>query len=164
MAIEVRYAPSGNIRWITQHYGINGWKLKPMVIPDCARCLGIFMFWKTKKRDIPVYSVTAIHLPPPDGVKSSRKKIEKEYFKKICTHDDLDNSEPYLIILAGGKIDTPQNRTHYERSLRKFVLPFGRIYPNTQIMSIPPLEKVMFTTFILDELGVFRTKIKSLPN
>jgi hypothetical protein len=162
MAIEVIYPPSGNIRWITRHYGINGWKMQPMVIPDCARCLGIFIFWKTKARKIPVYSVTGVHLPPYSLGKSGGRKDQKMLFKAICYKNDLIESEPYLIVLAGGKVDTPANCFHYQRSLNFFVKPFLAKFPNIQVSYFRTTNETMFTTFVFDELGLFKLRTRVL--
>jgi hypothetical protein len=163
MAIEIKYSENGSIRWVTQHYGeILGWKMEPMVIPNCARCLGIFIFWRTKDMNKPIFSVTGIHLPPYGNTNSEESRLRKRFYKQLFNSDNLQWSEPYLIVMAGGRIDTTQNRIFYRRSMRHFVKPLKFKAPDAQLMYIPTEEKIMYTSFVLDELGQLRVNTRAL--
>lgn len=104
--LVVNLSKRGNSTWITQHSSPNKWDLKTMVIPKCARCLGIFIFWKSLIQNKTIYSVTGLHLTP--GKPKYTKLVSKEILSKL--RKDVPKGSPYHIVFGGGKINTPQNK------------------------------------------------------
>jgi hypothetical protein len=154
MAIEVKLAGNDGVKFITQHYGIENWKQVPMIIPYCSRCIGILIFWKPKKAEDAVHSITGAHIAPHAG--KSIKKVRKGFFRKLL--DQMEFSEPYLVIIAGGRIDTPTNIMHYKRSLRYFGFPFEEKFPGLQVSVYKPQKNITSTTLIVDEKGEIRLR------
>lgn len=153
----VPLSKTGNIRWCTQHYGMNGWEMKPMVVPGCARCIAMLIFWKPKDtKEHSMHSVTAVHIPPYTGksISMTRKYFMETLFK------EMNYSEPYLMVVAGGRIDNPENRIHYKRSIRKFVKPFVYMFPKIQMGQSRPTKETMFSTLILTKKGEVMVRVK----
>ncbi len=147
--ISLTLSISGKARWITQHYGINNWKVQPMVIPKCRRCIGIFIFWRSILEDGVVFSVTGIHLPP--GTPKYTKLVRDAVSNKLSK--DVPEGVPYQIVFCGGTIDTPQNTFLYKNSLRRYVYPLRNKYPNITTMIYEPNEKTFDTTMFLTKDG-----------
>ncbi|MES2930878.1 MAG: hypothetical protein V4665_03800 [Patescibacteria group bacterium] len=157
MAIKVDLSKTKRARWTTQHFGPEEWK--PMVIPNLYCCIGVFIFSETKDKTNPIYSITAAHLPPHGG--KEIKRVRKEFMQKLC--NDLRYSEPYLIVIAGGKINTIHNMVHYRRSLRYFIFPFKWKFPNVQIMAFRPSLETVSTRFGYSLRNGFRVTRFVLP-
>lgn len=153
--IPVTLSKKGHARWITQHFGINGWGMQPMVVPRCARCFGILIFWKTVLGDKIVYSITGIHLPP--GTPKYTKYIKKELFRRLPK--EVPGGEPYYIIACGGKVNNPQNRFYYKKSVRNYLLPFERKFPNVQIDKFAVKEDTVQTTMFLHKNGTVSARL-----
>jgi hypothetical protein len=125
-----------------------------MVIPRCARCFGIFIFWKSIVKKEVTYSITAIHVPP--GKRSYIKSVSKELLKRVPK--DVPSGEPYHIIFGGGKINTPQNRFFYKNSIRGYILPLQRKYPSIEINLFEVKDNTFFTTMFLSKDGEISAK------
>jgi hypothetical protein len=147
--LPVTLSKKGNARWRTIHYGINGWKLQPMIIPKCARCTGIFIFWEAVFSDCTVYSITGAHLPPAH--KKDTRAIHREFFKGM--QKDIPGGKPYYAIVCGGKIDTPQNKWWYYFSRRRYVEYLSNMYPDLEISIYTPDKDTAAMTMKLDEHG-----------
>jgi hypothetical protein len=145
----VLLSKKGGARWITQHYGINGWKLQPMIIPRCARCTGVFIFWKTIFPKAVAYSVTAGHIPPMP--RKYTREIQKDLLKNF--HDGTLGSEPYLIVFCGGRIDTPQNKYWYKLAAKRYVQFADRVYKDIPVMVVVPNKTTTGTNLYLHEDG-----------
>lgn len=152
--IALPLSKTGNPRWTTQHSSKNTWDIDPMVIPRCARCFGVFIFWESVIENTVIYSVTAMHLPP--GTKNYVKTVSKELLKRIPK--DVPNGKPYCIILGGGKIDTPQNKFFYRNSIRGYILPLQRKYPSVEILFLTTQKNTLFTTMYLKKNGEVEAK------
>ncbi|HRH24948.1 MAG TPA: hypothetical protein PLQ20_01230 [Candidatus Paceibacterota bacterium] len=120
-----------------------------MIIPRCARCLGVFIFWESILGSAVIYSVTALHLPP--GKRDYIKSVSKEILKRVP--QDVPSGKPYLIILGGGKIDSPKNKFFYKNSLRHYILPLKRNFPGIEIQIVSPEKNTMFTNLTLNKQG-----------
>jgi len=145
LALPLKY---GHVRWVTQHYGPKGWKVRPMVIPNCGRCLAVLIFWKPKNYGSyahNVHSITAVHVPPYVG--KAIKLVRNIFFKKLFS--EMHHSEPYLIVMAGGLIDNPKNKVHYRRGIDNFVKPFIYRFPEIQRIASVPKEKTLQSTLVL---------------
>lgn len=156
--IRVTLREGGGLNWITQNFGVYDWKMNPMIIPDCARCVAVYIFWKTIDNDVPLYSVTGVHVPPYNG--KSIKKIKRFFFKRLLKKQRL--MQPYFIAIAGGQINTIQNQIDYYRALKNFVRPFLYIFPNVQTGVHPPSKVENLTSFILNEDGTLSLSIREL--
>lgn len=149
--ISIKLGPSGGGSIFTQHYGINGWTLQPMVIPNCRRCIGMFIFWKSVFKDCVAFSITAVHIPP--GSPSYARKVKKDIFNKISKA--VPSGKPYCIIISGGTIDTPQNKFFYRNSFRHFIRPIRFIYPDIPISICEPTKTTFDTTMFITSEGKF---------
>jgi hypothetical protein len=153
--IPITLSKRGSGRWITQHFGINDWKIEPMVIPSCGRCFGIFIFWKTIFENKIVYSITGAHLPP--GTPKYTKYTGKYFFHQLSK--DMPKAEPYLVVVCGGNINTPQNRFFYKKSRRHYLVPFLKMYPNIQITMYAVEENTVQSTMFLHSDGTVSTRL-----
>ncbi|MCC7436660.1 hypothetical protein IT402_02165 [Candidatus Nomurabacteria bacterium] len=151
--IVIELSKKGNCRWVTQHTSANIWDIEPMVIPRCARCFGVFIFWKSIVNRNVIHSVTGIHLPP--GSPSFTKSVSKELLNRI--RDDVPKGQPYHIIFGGGKIDTPQNRFLYSTSIKKYIFALKNMFPFVPIEFYKPKENTWFTTMVLKKEGEIST-------
>lgn len=156
--IPITLSKKGNGMWLTQHYGVYGQNIRPMIIPHCARCTGIFIFWKTIFDDGVVYSITGAHLPPSRG--KFIKRIMDDFLKQIIK-DIYPLAKPYYASICGGKIDTPQNEFFYRNSFQHYVLPLHKKYPDLQINIYSPIKETADMTMILDEDGNVFTNMRT---
>lgn len=147
--ISITLSKRGNGRFLTQHSEMNHWPLQPMVIPKCARCTGMFIFWKTLSERTMILSITGVHLPP--GSAKYLKKTRNNFFKDLL--EDVPNGTPYYAVVCGGKIDTPQNKFLYHNSLRHYIYPLQEKYPDIPIVIFPPTDTTAYTTLFLAKDG-----------
>jgi hypothetical protein len=104
-----------------------------ILIEGCCRCIGILLFWK-KRTDCPksivttLYAVSAFHIPPYGG---DAKYSRKQFFRILNDFKELFDLEE--VYYCGGKINTPINRIHYERSKKFFLHPLKHLFPQAII-------------------------------
>lgn len=153
--IPVTLSKKGHGRWITQHFGANGHKMQPMIIPRCARCFGIFIFWKARVGGKIIYSITGLHLPP--GTPRYTKYTGKEVLRRLMK--ELPLSQPYYLIACGGNINTPQNRFFYKKSWQHYLSPFKIVYPDLQVNMYAVEKNTVQTTMYLHENGTTSAKL-----
>ncbi len=147
--IVVSLPKSGAIPWCTQHY--RGQEMQDMVIPSLARCLGVTIFWKPKSwKHHSMCSVTALHLP----TFLEKNSITVEAKRVIRTLlDEMYLSEPYLLVVRGGRNKTQVDKNHYNDSTRKFVMRFAYQFPDMQVCTILPEEQTLYTTVFIKNWG-----------
>lgn len=144
---------------LTTQYFANNQEIKPMIIPGCARCIGMYIFWKKESTEGSFYAITGVHIPPYSGKKEIRRA--RNSFFKLLKNQPLFKEygvKPYYVFVAGGKIDTPINQTHYMRSLRFFVRPLYSVFDNIQIDGFMPMETTQKTNIFLRENGKVEIK------
>lgn len=143
---KIGLSSSGNARWYTEHYQLDTGLTEDIVIPKLARCIGVLIFWTTRPQyKNPIYTVTALHIPPYEG--KGIKRIKRKVIFRL--QQEMIYSTPYLILIAGGKIDTVQNKAHYERSVKTWSNGFRARFPNATIHVYPTKQDVRLTTMVL---------------
>jgi hypothetical protein len=55
------------------------------------------------------------------------------------------------LFYCGGKIDTEQNRIHYERSKNFFILPLQKLFPDMHIEGLDPVSTQASSSMYMNE-------------
>lgn len=144
---------------ITKHGGFGGYvdilqsldSSEEIVIEKLCRCIGIIIFWEKKdscpkEELVAKYATTSFHIPPYIG---NAKGARSSFFRLLNNLKQV--FEPKIIYYCGGKIDTPVNKVHYNRSKRFFLYPLKILFPKAEILGMNPTPNQAYSNMYMNE-------------
>lgn len=131
-------------------------KLQSIIIPELMRCIGICMHLIPKSSDVDDSAgMIGFHISPVMPTAKLRRHIQRKYFWLLKNLSAAYNIP--AIYIAGGRINTEVNRSHYDISIRSFVKPLAYILPEVPLYQFATFENTQSTM-----LAISKNKVSAL--